>query len=101
MEIPVFDSKNTQNLGLPNFIHGMPAVRMASQSLVSTIASLNLFGIMAKQSSIVPLSYFFSTQLMILLACLGPNMLPDMTLLNHIFVSFLKDDADEGLPVSQ
>ena len=28
-------------------------------------------------------------------------MLPDLTLLNHIFVSLLTDLAEEGLPVSQ
>ena len=38
---------------------------------------------------------------MVLLVCLGPNMLPDLTLLNHIFVSLLTDLAEEGLPIGQ
>ena len=33
--------------------------------------------------------------------CLGPNMLPDLTLLNLISVSLLTHIAEDGLPVGQ
>ena len=51
MEIPMFDSKNPRNLGTSNFIHGMLAARKASQSSFPTIAALDFFGFVAKQSS--------------------------------------------------
>ena len=44
MEIPMFDSKNPQNLGTSNFIQGMLVARKASQSSFPTIAALDFFG---------------------------------------------------------
>ena len=51
MEIPMFDSKNPQNLGTSNFIHGMLVARKTSQSSFPTTAALDFFGFVAKQSS--------------------------------------------------
>ena len=50
MEIPMFDSKSLRNLVMSNFIHGMLAARKALQSSFSTIAVLDFFGFVAKQS---------------------------------------------------
>ena len=47
----MFDPKNLRNLGTSNFIHGILAARKASQSSFPTIAALDFFGFVAKQSS--------------------------------------------------
>ena len=97
----MFDSKNLRNLGTSNFIQGMLAARKASQSAFPTIAD-HFFSFVVKQSSSCAwVTFPFPLQLAVLLVCLGPNMLPDLTLLNHIFISLLTDLAEEGLPVGQ
>ena len=100
----MFDSKNLWNLGTSNFIHGMLAGRKASQNSFPTIAALDFFSFfsfVAKQSSSCACVTFLDCFLMVLLVYLGSNMLPDLTLLNHIFISLLTDLAEEGLPVGQ
>ena len=49
--VPMFDFKSLRNLVMSNFIHGMLVARKASQSSFSTIAVLDFFGFVAKQSS--------------------------------------------------
>ena len=95
----MFDSKNLRNLGTSNFIHGMLAAKKASQSYFPTIAALDFFGFVAKQSSScawVTFLFRFNS------SCVSwTQHVAHLTLLNHIFVSLLTDLAEEGLPVGQ
>ena len=78
----------------------MLAARKASQSSFPTIAALDFFGFVAKQSSCAWVTFLFRFNCRFF-SGLVPNMLPDMTFHNHIFVSLLTDLAEEGLPVGQ
>ena len=76
----MFDSKNSQNLGTSNFIHGMLAARNASQCSFPIIAALDFF----RGETILKLCLghiSFPLRLMVLLMCFGPNMLPDLLFL--------------------
>ena len=96
----MFDSKNLQNLGTSNFIHGMLAARKASQSSFPTIAALDFFVSWRNNPQVVPGSHFFSASIDCSSRMSWTQHVAQSDSLNHIFVR-LSDLAEEGLPVGQ